>query len=206
MRRASLKHGVAAALVLLLLCGGCKPKGGDEAGDTSGAASSAGAAADGGADRVINTLPKEWEPKPGMVERAVADAKEALSVKVDPDKAFNMPPPIPEDQDVELKLSDAQIKRFSDRGIISAYADWCGFNAQDQSTLPFLTRERGRDELDNPNMTFATLVMRLMMQRTRGQLTLKGTCPEETKALAQERVYKSVLEGLAPDVTDPGKL
>jgi hypothetical protein len=143
---------------------------------------------------------------PVQVSNIAASAKAALSVKVDPRKAFDMPEISEEDLNAELKLSDAQISRFAQRGVISAYAEWCGFDAQNQSSLPFLVSERSKKELDTPNMTYAGLIMTLMMERTRTQLKEKGECPAETKAMVGKHIYKGVMDVMPADVTDPGKI
>jgi hypothetical protein len=151
-----------------------------------------------------NDFPVKADPV--QVANIAASAKEALSVKVDPNRAFNMPDVPEEELNPELKLTQAQIDRFAQRGLISAYAGWCGFDAQNQSSLPFLIRERGKKELDTPNMTYASLIMTLMTDRTRAQLKEKGECPADTKAMVEKHIYKSVMDGMQPDVTDPGKI
>jgi hypothetical protein len=178
-----MKRGPVLALAVLALLCGCLPK---------------------KEDASVPKVEFSVKPDPHEVARAAADAKAALSVKVDPNRAFDMPPPIEEDQNVELKLDQKTIDRYAQRGVISAYADWCGLDYKNQSFGPFMIEERGRNYMEDPNYTYAALIHTLMMERTRRKLA--GPCPDEMKAELAKVTTKTLTEKIPEDITDPGKL
>jgi hypothetical protein len=75
-------------------------------------------------------------------------------------------------------LSEADRKRVIDRGIISAYAKWCGFDYKNASFKPFMINERRKGGLTGKQTAYMGALHDAAMNFVKPGA---GACPAEVK-------------------------
>lgn len=78
-------------------------------------------------------------------------------------------------------MPEADIKRVIDRGFISVYAEWCGYDWQNKSFFPFMQNERSKEKWSEKQLAYIGLMHGVSMGVLQQNLKSRGECPADTK-------------------------
>lgn len=138
------------------------------------------------------------QPTTEDVTRFDEEALSVLTHKVK-DPSVVRPDEIEIDAFEDFGLSDADKEKSVQRAIISAYADWCGFDWSEKSFMPYMVREYPYGALSDQQMNHFTLIHRRAMNSYRADLDHKEPCSEKDKKTLAPFLY----EELVPEPSIP---
>lgn len=79
-----------------------------------------------------------------------------------------------------IPVSDA--KRVIDRGAVSAYAEWCGYNGESQSYMPFMAAERESGKWTDRQLAYMGVLHGLTWGALENNMeSVPGGCKEKDK-------------------------
>lgn len=89
-------------------------------------------------------------------------------------------------EETEEQLKDPLLKnpdrrRVIDRGFISIFAEWCGYDWQNRSFMPFMAHERNKGVWSDKQMAFFGMLHGVAMGVMQSKLKSEGACPDTMK-------------------------
>ncbi len=125
----------------------------------------------------VNLKNGVMEPLPEVIYKALGDKTRAeMSQAKIPELGIQGSETLSQKKDPLLSAVDR--KRVIDRGIISAYAKWCGFDYKNASFKPFMISERSKGGLTNKQIAYMGALHDAAMNTAKPNA---GACPAEIK-------------------------
>lgn len=128
------------------------------------------------------------EVSDGMVKTIAQSVRDRMDEFLKADHNMALPPETDAEKQKPVIPFEDQ-RRAVRRGMINAYADWCGYDWKQKSAVPFLMEENKKNIWSQRQMAYIKYVMAATQSGLEHNIK-KGDCPPATKRVVENYIYK----------------